>query len=718
MDRRTFVAAIVAVAAGAALVASPLVDPLRGLSLDIAFALRHAALGPAHGPADSRVAVIAIDEETHRTPPFEGVPQVFWTRDLAPVVKATLDAGATVVGFDVIFPNSVERFVQGHDRDFLRVLRAGAREGRIVLGKVQHGASPIRPNRGQGFAVDHDANIRATNLFRDPDEVIRRAPLLLDVEDGQAQGGVGSQPSLGLELAARALGAAPEARDGAVHLGGRRLPGSETNNLLLDFQGGGADIPAFSLADLHACAAKGDTEFFERHFRDKVVLVGTILDVEDRKLSSRRFMTGPEGAAFGPRCALPARSDILRDDVVRDAIPGVLVQATFVNDLLRGGGLRELGRGGEGAATGLLVAATAGLALSLPAAMAGLAFAALALAWTAASILALHGGVAWPFLTALLAAAGAGAALLGFRFAVADKDKRLLRRSFQLYLAPAMVDRLMAAQAPPELGGEEREITVLFSDVAGFTSLSEGLTPHQLVQVMNAYLSAMTDIVEEKGGFVDKYIGDAIVAVFGAPMDDPAHARRAVEAALACAAKLAEMNADPARPFLGHRLGARIGLNSGRALVGNIGSRKRFNYTVMGDTVNLASRLEGANKYFGSTIMCAESVRLLADAAPGPALAWRELDAVQVKGRRQPVVILEPTGIAGQVDAEAIERDRLFAEGLRLYRARDFAGAAALLSGYALADDGPAQRLAARAAALRDAPPGEDWRAVTSLEGK
>jgi class 3 adenylate cyclase len=718
MDRRTFVAAIVAVAAGAALVASPLVDPLRGLSLDIAFALRHAALGPAHGPADSRVAVIAIDEETHRTPPFEGVPQVFWTRDLAPVVKATLDAGATVVGFDVIFPNSVERFVQGHDRDFLRVLRAGAREGRIVLGKVQHGASPIRPNRGQGFAVDHDANIRATNLFRDPDEVIRRAPLLLDVEDRQAQGGVGSQPSLGLELAARALGAAPEARDGAVHLGGRRLPGSETNNLLLDFQGGGADIPAFSLADLHACAAKGDTEFFERHFRDKVVLVGTILDVEDRKLSSRRFMTGPEGAAFGPRCALPARSDILRDDVVRDAIPGVLVQATFVNDLLRGGGLRELGRGGEGAATGLLVAATAGLALSLPAAMAGLAFAALALAWTAASILALHGGVAWPFLTALLAAAGAGAALLGFRFAVADKDKRLLRRSFQLYLAPAMVDRLMAAQAPPELGGEEREITVLFSDVAGFTSLSEGLTPHQLVQVMNAYLSAMTDIVEEKGGFVDKYIGDAIVAVFGAPMDDPAHARRAVEAALACAAKLAEMNADPARPFLGRRLGARIGLNSGRALVGNIGSRKRFNYTVMGDTVNLASRLEGANKYFGSTIMCAESVRLLADAAPGPALAWRELDAVQVKGRRQPVVILEPTGIAGQVGAEAIERDRLFAEGLRLYRARDFAGAAALLSGYALADDGPAQRLAARAAALRDAPPGEDWRAVTSLEGK
>ena len=125
---------------------------------------------------------------------------------------------------------------------------------------------------------------------------------------------------------------------------------------------------------------------------------------------------------------------------------------------------------------------------------------------------------------------------------------------------------------------------------------------------MNSYLTAMTDIIEGAGGYVDKYIGDAIVAIFGAPVEDSAHAAHAVAAALACQAKLAAMNAgEPA--FAGHRLAMRIGLNTGEALVGNIGSRRRFNYTAMGDTVNLASRLEGANKFYGTAILASEAVR-------------------------------------------------------------------------------------------------------------
>jgi len=710
VKRQAFGAALAAVLIGALAVASPPADGLRGVSLDLTFALRHLAFGPRHDAAASPSVVVALDEETYRTPPFADVPQAFWPREIAPVLGAVLDAGAAVVAFDVIFPTSVERHIPGFERDWLRALRAGAREGRVILGKVQHGASPILPFRGQSIAVGHDANIRTTNLFRDPDEAIRRAPLFLDLDGGA------KQASLGLEVAARAKKAEPEIRADGVWFAGKRIPGSAANAMPLDFEGGGADIPAFSLADLRACVEKGDADFFAKHFKDKVVFVGTVLDVEDRKLTSRRFMTGPEGAAFGARCALPARTDIVRDDVVRDAIPGVFVHATFVNNLLRGGGLRELGRIGEGLAAALLLAATAAAALALPATTFVAAFAGLALVWTGASVAALQAALVWPFLTALAAAFLAGAALLGYRFAVADKDKRLLRRSFGLYLAPAMVDRLMAAQAPPELGGEEREITVMFSDVAGFTGLSEGLTPQQLVQVMNMYLSAMTDIVEAHGGFVDKYIGDAIVAVFGAPMDDPAHARRAVEAALACNAKLAAMNDDPARPFLGHRLKARIGLNSGRALVGNIGSKKRFNYTVMGDTVNLASRLEGANKYFGTTLMCAETVRELADAAPGPAFAWRELDRIQVKGRARPVTIFEPLGTVDGLDAGTKRRAEAFAAALDLYRRADFAAAEAALR--ALADDPAAESLAGRIAALRARPPGPDWTPVTSLDAK
>lgn len=718
MKRRDLFAAAIAVLLGAGAVASPLADTLRGVSLDLAFALRHAVFGAKYGPADSPGVVVALDEETYRTPPFEGVPQAFWPREMAPVLGAVLDAGASVVAFDVIFPTSVERFIPGFERDWLRTLRAGAREGRVILGKVQHGASPILPFQGQAIAVGRDENIRTTNLFRDADEAIRRAPLFLDVEDGAAAGGIAKQASLGLEVAMRARGEKAELRPDGVWFAGRRLPGSHANAMPIDFQGGGADIPAFSLADLRACVEKGDAAFFEKHFKGKAVFFGTVLDVEDRKITSRRFMTGPEDAPFGARCALPARTDIVRDDVVRDSIPGVFIHATFANNLLRGEGLRELGPAGEGAAALVLLVATAAAALTLPAAGAAAAFAGLALVWTGASVAALRVELVWPFLTALAASFAAGAALLGYRFAVADKDKRLLRKSFALYLAPAMVDRLIAAEAPPELGGEEREITVMFSDVAGFTGLSEGLTPQQLVQVMNVYLSAMTDIVEEHGGFVDKYIGDAIVAVFGAPMDDPAHARNAVEAAIACNAKLAAMNEDPEKPFLGHKLKARIGLNAGRALVGNIGSKKRFNYTVMGDTVNLASRLEGANKYFGTNVMCADSVRALADAAPGEPILWRELDRIQVKGRAKPVTIYEPMGLEGSLADGETARAAAFARALERYRARDFAGACAILAAPPLAGDPAAISLAERAAGHAAEPPGPDWAGVTALDAK
>ena len=710
--KRDWLAGLLAVALGAAAIASPAADGLRGLSVDVAFALRHAVFGARHTAAQSPSVVLAIDEETYRTPPFAGTPQVLWTREIAPVLAAILEGGASVVAFDVIFPTSVERYLPGFDRDFLRSLRAGSREGRVILGKVQHGASPIVPFQGQSFAVGHDANIRSTNLFRDADETIRRAPLFFDVLEGST---LRLETSLGLEAASRARRQAPEKRSDGVWFGGKRIPGSANNAMPIDFEGGGADIPAFSLADLRACVEKGDDAFFTTHFKDKIVFLGTVLDVEDRKITARRFMTGPEGAGAAPRCALPPRTDIVREDVVRDAIPGVLVHASFANNLMRGGGLYELGRAGEAAACALLLAGAAALALSLPAASAAAAFAGLGLVWTAISVAALQAGLVWPFLTALLAAAAAGAGLMGYRFAVADKDKRLLRKSFGLYLAPAMVDRLVNSQTPPQLGGEEREITVMFSDVAGFTALSEGLKPPQLVQVMNAYLSAMTDIVEAHGGFVDKYIGDAIVAVFGAPLDDAAHARNAVAAALACAAKLDAMNEDAARPFLGHRLTARIGLNTGQALVGNIGSTRRFNYTVMGDTVNLASRLEGANKYYGSTIMCADAVRV---AMPSDPFAWRELDRIQVKGRAQPVTILEPLGIAATLDAITQTRAAEFAQALAAYRKRDFQAALRIAADAALSKDPVARSFAARVAALDAAQLPEDWDAVTALDGK
>src|SRR5262249_3636448 len=227
---------------------------------------------------------------------------------------------------------------------------------------------------------------------------------------------------------------------------------------------------------------------------------------------------------------------------------------------------------------------------------------------------------------------------IGFRLAVPAKDRRFLLRSFSLYLAPAVIRKMQSSSRLPSLGGEARNVTMYFSDVAGFSSFAETMSPADLIALMNVYLSAMTDIIESHGGFVDKYIGDAIVGVFGAPVAaDDDHASAAVLAALACCERLAELN-KTAAAFKGHVLAHRIGLNSGEALVGNVGSGRRFNYTVIGDVVNLTSRLEGANKYYGTSILASEATVNLT----GATFTWREIDAVRVLGRARPLRLYEP----------------------------------------------------------------------------
>ncbi|MFO0987825.1 MAG: adenylate/guanylate cyclase domain-containing protein [Alphaproteobacteria bacterium] len=704
----SLIAAVIGLAA-----ASPALERFRGLSLDILTVLRWQAFGAARTPSASHAVVVAIDEETYRIPPFAGTPNVTWTREIGRVLTAVVDGGAKVVGFDIIFPTSIEQSeipfgeetlgarVRGFDRDYLRALALAARAGKLVLGQIQH-TQPILPAPGQRVAVGHQRNIRALNLHSDTDEVIRRVPLRFTVDGAPV-------PSMSVELAARALGAAPEfTADGTMSLGGYRVPSARPNTLTINFEGGADDIPTFSLADLRACLEKGDTEFFRRNFGGKVVIVGTVLDVEDRKITSKRFATAPEGARAA-RCALPAPD---RAGLARDSIAGVYVHATAVNNLLRREAVAESGFGGRAlAAVGIgLLAAFAALSLSPGAA--ALATLALMSVWVAAATVAFRDQFALPVIEPLIAALFSLGAATGYRFLVADREKRLLRGSFALYLAPALIERMLASSRPPQLGGESRNVTVFFSDLAGFSTLTETMAPADVVALMNEYLSAMTEIIEAHGGFVDKYIGDAIVAVFGAPVDDAGHAASAVRAALGCRRRLDELNRG-SPGFAGRKLGQRIGLNSGEALVGNIGSRRRFNYTVMGDTVNLASRLEGANKFYGTAVMAAEATV----AAAGAGFAWRELDAIRVKGRAAPVRVFEPLAEAGGESAEQAAHAGAYAEGLARWRARDFAGARAAFARFAAAD--PAAALFfERAEALAVDPPGLDWEPVTALTEK
>jgi class 3 adenylate cyclase len=437
--------------------------------------------------------------------------------------------------------------------------------------------------------------------------------------------------------------------------------------------------------------------------------LGTLLDIEDRKTTSKRYATGLEHAG-APRCVLPVQA--AAGQIRRSTIAGVYVHATAVNNLIRRDAVTELGRPATAAIAVVLAALAAAAALGLAPVGAVLAFAGEAAVYAAGAVLAFQQALALPLVEPFLAGLCALAATVGYRLVAAGKGERLLRKTFALYLSPKVIEQMVDSDRPPALGGEMRDVTVFFSDIAGFSSFSETMTPGALVTLMNNYLSAMTDIIEAAGGYVDKYIGDSIVAVFGAPVDDPDHARHAVHAALRCRARLEEMN-QTAEAFLGHRIGHRIGLNSGPALVGNIGSRRRFNYTAMSDAVNLASRLEGANKYFATNILVSEATVALT----GDAFAWREIDAIRVKGRTQPVKVFDPLADAGQQTPEQAAHSAVYAEGLAAWRAQDFVGAAACFARIA-AVDAPAAMFEGRARQLATHPPEPGWEPVNTLEGK
>jgi adenylate cyclase len=696
--RDAIVTGLIALAVGAVM-SLPAVAWFEGVSLDALTWLRHSAFGPRHSARQSPTVIIAVDEETHRTEGFADVPNALWTREMALVLSAVLDGGAKVVGFDIIYPTAIERFVPGFDRDFLLALRRGAQDGRVVLGKVQHSEQPIRPFPGQSFAVGHTQNIRSINLFRDEDEVIRRVPIVFEAEGG------GKETAMSVELARRALGVDLAAEpDGGVRLGEYRIPGSHRNAMPLDFAGGGEAIPSFSFADLHRCATQGKAEFFRENFAGKIVLVGAVLDVEDRKMTSARYVTAIERGATGPRCASTPRIGLYSETLLRDTIPGVFVHATAVNNLLRGQVPHELGAVSYWlVSTALIAGAAFAAAMTTPILAAGLVLLG-ALAWVAVATVAFHMSTVLPLIDPVLGAGMALAIMLGYRFMVADRDKRFLRRSFALYLEPAVIERLVAAEALPALGGERREMTVLFSDIAGFSTLAEGMAPAALTKLLNEYLTAMGDEITTHHGTIDKFIGDAIVAMFGAPAVDPAHATNAVMAALACQGQLAALNAGGG--IQGHRLEMRIGLNTGPMLVGNMGSRARFNYTVIGDNANLGARLEGANKLYGTSILASETTKLAA-----PAIGWREIDTVRVAGRATPVTIFAPLD-----DELPVDIKEAYAAGLVAYRHGQFAAALAQFERIA-AQDRPAGAMAARARRLLAAPPAR-WDGVTELESK
>ena len=665
--------------------ATPAGTFLHRFGIDILLPARHAAFGPLFPPERSAAVVVVIDEESYRTPPFSETPQVAWTPMLARVLDRIDAAGARVIGLDLIYPTTLDskNLLPGYDKPLLKTFYRIGRAGRLVLGEVRLSQQTIRPYKGQVVAVGGPGNLRPLNVLLDADDVIRGYP-----RDFADEGG-GRIPAFAVELAARA-GIAPPPGD-----------------FLINYNTGANDIPTYSLADLFRCAESGGAEFFSRAFGDRIVIVGSALDVEDRRVPAKRFANAGGRGARPQRCALPFDPSRFGQIVDRRSMPGIYIHAAAVNTLAESNALELLS---PGAGFGLLTGGVAALVLLfflLPPFSGFLATLAAIAGHGGLALVALQGGVVLPVVSVALAGLIAFTAVYAYRVVIEDKMRRRIKKAFGHYLAPSLVDRLAEEPDSLKLGGEMRRVTVMFTDIAGYTTFAERLDdrPEQLVTIINRYFTVISGVVESHGGYVVSYIGDAVMAAWGAPSIDPQAERHAVEAALACLEKLEAFNREIIRGEYGlPGIGTRFGINSGDALVGNTGSATRLNYTVTGDTTNLAARLEGANKIYGTHLMIGEeTARRL-----GGEFVLRRLDRLVVKGKTKAVRVYEVIGHARDVPEQRLRRIREFHAAMALYYRRRFASARDSFSRL-MADDEAARVYSDRCLHFERMPPPATW---------
>ncbi|GMQ99423.1 MAG: adenylate/guanylate cyclase domain-containing protein [Zetaproteobacteria bacterium] len=300
-------------------------------------------------------------------------------------------------------------------------------------------------------------------------------------------------------------------------------------------------------------------------------------------------------------------------------------------------------------------------------------------------------------------------------YIIESRKRAFIHDAFAHFLAPHVVDELARHPETLRLGGEKKEITAMFSDIAGFSTFSESMHPEELVHFLNQYLSAMSDIILAHGGTIDKYEGDAIIAFFGAPLDMPDHAIQAVRVALAQQAQLQQLRKHWIE--MGYpELHARIGVNSGPMIVGNIGTETHMNYTIMGDDANLASRLEGVNKTYGTSILISNHTYFEAQ----DRIMARFVDRVYVVGRKTSVEIYEPLGEQERVSAEDQSFSHAYEEAWMIMHKRQFEEAEAIFAKLAAErpDDGPSSVMLLRCRNFIQEPPPDNWDGVHRLTSK
>ena len=725
------VSLVIILAGCLAFVASiPFLDTMELKTLDLRFKMRgEKAIGDT-------VVLAAIDEKSLKA---EG--RWVWPRSIiAELVTKLSDKGARVIAFDVGFfePESSEvvdvldEIADTHGggagdlADYLAALKVSRDNDRILARAIQE--STARVVLGYFFQINeedaahisaaertaHAANIgsgryditrftsgearnvllpeaaapqsnipriaAATdyagyfNKLTDPDGVVRELPLTIRFED-----------TLYAPLALKAISAYLDeplliqlgARNGveAIRVGDQAIPVDDRGEMMINYRGGPKTFSHISVTDIL------NDRIPEAQLRDRIVLVGaTAIGIHDECVT-------PTAKVFpGPEVHLNVIDSIMSRDFLYRPVWAPLVDLLV---LIFGGLLLAVVLSRSGALLGGLVAI--------------IVFG--GYVWVCYYFFAATGWIlnmVYPLCVFLLVYLGA----TSYKYFTEEGQKKFIREAFSKYLAPEVVQQLIESPHKLVLGGERREITAFFSDVQGFTSISEKMAPEELVELLNEFLTEITDIILKYRGGVDKFEGDAAIAFFGAPNDLPNHAEAACLACVEIQDRMVALREKWRREGK-PELNVRIGLFSGPAVVGNMGSRNRMDYTMMGDTVNTAARLEGVNKRYGTYTMIGEPTRR----AAGDSVAVRELDAVKVVGKDEPVLIYELLGRAGQVTAEKQRAAAAYARGLAAYRRREWTAATAFFE-EALAivpEDGPSQAMIRRCRAYLEEPPAEGW---------
>jgi adenylate cyclase len=661
--------------------------------------------------ADSDLVLLAIDESS-----LEAFGRWPWPRDRhGYVVRYLKQAGARAVVFDVMFFEPDEN-AEEFDQSFADDLKAA---GNVFLPMLfQSEPTPIPldlqahatvkvegPDAGRATTAETYAGVKlpipvlaqqarglgVINLSADADGPTRRIPLVRQVKGSPV-------PHLSLTLAQYLLGSDRLSfRDGSLQIGTNNIPLDADGNLMLEWHGSleqtyhagkysiGRVLQAF------AQQQKGERPSLDPSvFKDKVVFIaGTAAGLYDLRVTPFSAST-----------------------------PGVLIHMAALDNLLHGQALRPAPAWVSLATLLLLCLVSAGTFMLFRSYVIkfgvtiGLAAAYYVLVVHAFSVHERWLDLVFP--EAALALAFGTAATV--EYVTEGKQRRLMRAAFDKYMSAEVVEEIMRNPEAIKLGGEKKDISIFFSDIAGFTTISEKMSPEDLVMLLNRYLSAMTTIIKNgHRGNVNKYLGDGIMALFGAPLDDLAHASLACYAALDCQAELVRLRGIWRQEGL-PEIGARIGINSGPCIVGNMGSEERMEYTVTGDTVNLASRLEGAGKFYGTSILIGQRTAELAKKD----VEVREIDLLRVKGKKEPVVVFELLARKGQLDENKRRVVEVYLEGLAAYKTRNFSTACARFSEAVALDssDGPSRVYLERSANYRQTPPPSDWDGVYELTSK